>query len=106
MTKSWAKEFALKGGNVRVNAVAPGYTMTNKNEKKATGSKIVITYNGAKVSRWSVRNSSTVMDTTSLGACGTVCASASLARTNAESRVIYMYLLFIRLTRKKMKYRL
>ncbi len=29
MTKSWAKEFALKGGNVRVNAVAPGYTLTN-----------------------------------------------------------------------------
>ena len=29
MTKSWAKEFALKGGNVRVNAIAPGYTMTN-----------------------------------------------------------------------------
>ena len=29
MTKSWAKEFAFKGGNVRVNAVAPGYTMTN-----------------------------------------------------------------------------
>ncbi|MBR3225721.1 MAG: SDR family oxidoreductase [Atopobiaceae bacterium] len=29
MTKSWAKEFALKGGGVRVNAVAPGYTMTN-----------------------------------------------------------------------------
>ena len=29
MTKSWAKEFALKGGNVRVNAVAPGYTETN-----------------------------------------------------------------------------
>ena len=29
MTKSWAKEFALKEGNVRVNAVAPGYTMTN-----------------------------------------------------------------------------
>lgn len=29
MTKSWAKEFAIKGGNVRVNAVAPGYTMTN-----------------------------------------------------------------------------
>lgn len=29
MTKSWAKEFALKAGNVRVNAVAPGYTMTN-----------------------------------------------------------------------------
>lgn len=29
MTKSWAKEFALKGGNVRVNAIAPGYTMTD-----------------------------------------------------------------------------
>lgn len=29
MTKSWAKEFALKDGNVRVNAIAPGYTMTN-----------------------------------------------------------------------------
>lgn len=29
MTKSWAKEFSLKGANVRVNAVAPGYTMTN-----------------------------------------------------------------------------
>lgn len=29
MTRSWAKEFSLKGGNVRVNAVAPGYTMTN-----------------------------------------------------------------------------
>lgn len=29
MTKSWVKEFALKGGNVRVNAVAPGYTMTD-----------------------------------------------------------------------------
>ncbi|MBR6205566.1 MAG: SDR family oxidoreductase [Oscillospiraceae bacterium] len=29
MTKSWAKEFARKGENVRVNAVAPGYTMTN-----------------------------------------------------------------------------
>lgn len=29
LTKSWAKEFALKDGNVRVNAVAPGYTMTN-----------------------------------------------------------------------------
>lgn len=29
MTRSWAKEFALKGGNVRVNAVAPGYTITN-----------------------------------------------------------------------------
>ncbi len=29
MTKSWAKEFALKDGNVRVNAVAPGYTLTN-----------------------------------------------------------------------------
>lgn len=29
MTKSWAKEFSLKNGNVRVNAIAPGYTMTN-----------------------------------------------------------------------------
>lgn len=29
MTKSWAKEFAHNGGNVRVNALAPGYTMTN-----------------------------------------------------------------------------
>jgi len=29
LTKTWAKEFALKGGNVRVNAVAPGYTMTD-----------------------------------------------------------------------------
>ena len=29
LTKSWAKEFALKGGNVRVNAVAPGYTLTD-----------------------------------------------------------------------------
>lgn len=28
LTKTWAKEFALKGGNVRVNAIAPGYTMT------------------------------------------------------------------------------
>lgn len=29
LTKTWAKEFALKGGNVRVNAIAPGYTMTD-----------------------------------------------------------------------------
>lgn len=29
MTKTWAKEFAYKGGNVRVNSVSPGYTMTN-----------------------------------------------------------------------------
>lgn len=28
LTKSWAKEFSMKGGNVRVNAIAPGYTMT------------------------------------------------------------------------------
>ncbi|MEE0741100.1 MAG: SDR family oxidoreductase [Emergencia sp.] len=28
MTLSWAKEFSMKGGNVRVNAIAPGYTMT------------------------------------------------------------------------------
>ena len=29
MTKSWAREFSLNGGNVRVNAIAPGYTMTH-----------------------------------------------------------------------------
>jgi len=29
VTKSWAKEFAMKGGNVRVNAIAPGYIMTD-----------------------------------------------------------------------------
>ncbi|HPG92046.1 MAG TPA: SDR family oxidoreductase [Clostridia bacterium] len=29
MTKSWAKEFARKGVPVRVNAIAPGYTMTD-----------------------------------------------------------------------------
>lgn len=29
MTKSWAKEFSRKGVAVRVNAVAPGYTLTN-----------------------------------------------------------------------------
>lgn len=29
MTKTWAKEFARKGVPVRVNAVAPGYTMTD-----------------------------------------------------------------------------
>lgn len=29
MTRTWAKEFAYKGDNVRVNAIAPGYTMTN-----------------------------------------------------------------------------
>ena len=29
MSKSWAKEFALKGGNVRVNVIAPGYTLTD-----------------------------------------------------------------------------
>ena len=28
MTKSWAKEFSFQGGNVRVNAIAPGYCMT------------------------------------------------------------------------------
>jgi len=29
LTKTWAKEFSSYGGNVRVNAIAPGYTMTN-----------------------------------------------------------------------------
>ncbi|MDD6224188.1 MAG: SDR family oxidoreductase [bacterium] len=29
MTHTWSKEFAMKDGNVRVNAVAPGYTMTD-----------------------------------------------------------------------------
>lgn len=29
MTKTWAKEFARKGANVRVNAIAPGYIMTD-----------------------------------------------------------------------------
>eukprot|EP01155_Anaeramoeba_flamelloides_P002841 Anaeramoba_flamelloidesa1059770_13.p1 GENE.a1059770_13~~a1059770_13.p1 ORF type:complete len:241 (-),score=27.39 a1059770_13:100-822(-) len=29
LTKTWAKEFARKGANVRVNAIAPGYTMTD-----------------------------------------------------------------------------
>ncbi len=28
-SKSWAKEFAMKGANVRVNVIAPGYTMTD-----------------------------------------------------------------------------
>ena len=32
LTKTWAKEFALKGRNIRVNAVAPGYTMTRMME--------------------------------------------------------------------------
>lgn len=29
MTKTWSKEFAYKGGNVRVNAIAPGSIMTD-----------------------------------------------------------------------------
>ncbi len=29
MAKSWAKEFAMKGAAVRVNAIAPGYIMTD-----------------------------------------------------------------------------
>ncbi len=29
LTKTWAKEFSLKGAAVRVNAIAPGYTMTD-----------------------------------------------------------------------------
>ena len=29
LTQTWAKEFARKGANVRVNTVSPGYTMTD-----------------------------------------------------------------------------
>jgi 3-oxoacyl-[acyl-carrier protein] reductase len=29
LTKTWAKEFALKGAQVRVNAITPGYIMTD-----------------------------------------------------------------------------
>lgn len=29
LSKTWAKEFSRKGANVRVNALAPGYTMTD-----------------------------------------------------------------------------
>ena len=29
LTKTWAKEFGMKGGNVRGNAIAPGYVMTD-----------------------------------------------------------------------------
>ena len=29
LTKTWAKEFAMKGSQVRVNAISPGYTMTD-----------------------------------------------------------------------------
>jgi len=29
LTKTWAKEFAMRDGNVRVNAIAPGYVMTD-----------------------------------------------------------------------------
>ena len=29
LSKTWAKEFAMKGGNVRVNAIAPDYVMTD-----------------------------------------------------------------------------
>ena len=29
LTKTWAKEFARKGAQVRVNCIAPGYTMTD-----------------------------------------------------------------------------
>ncbi|GEK91405.1 SDR family oxidoreductase [Alkalibacterium kapii] len=29
LAKTWAKEFAMKGADVRVNTIAPGYTMTD-----------------------------------------------------------------------------
>ncbi len=29
LTKTWAKEYARKGANIRVNAIAPGYIMTD-----------------------------------------------------------------------------
>ncbi|NLC54587.1 MAG: 3-oxoacyl-ACP reductase FabG [Erysipelothrix sp.] len=29
LTKTWAKEFSMRGANVRVNAISPGYTMTS-----------------------------------------------------------------------------
>lgn len=29
LTKSWAKEFSMKGGGVRVNSISPGYVMTD-----------------------------------------------------------------------------
>jgi 3-oxoacyl-[acyl-carrier protein] reductase len=29
LTKTWAKEFAMKGGDVRVNAISPGYILTD-----------------------------------------------------------------------------
>lgn len=29
LTKTWAKEFARKGANIRVNAISPGYIMTD-----------------------------------------------------------------------------
>jgi len=29
LTKTWAREFAMKNGGVRVNAIAPGYIMTD-----------------------------------------------------------------------------
>lgn len=45
MTKSWAKEFSLKSGNVRVNAVAPGYTMTNM--MKTVPEKLLEKFRGA-----------------------------------------------------------
>ena len=29
MSKTWAKEFAMKGAQVRSNTISPGYTMTD-----------------------------------------------------------------------------
>ena len=36
MSKTWAKEFARKGANVRTNVIAPGYTMTDILKNSAT----------------------------------------------------------------------
>ena len=38
LTKTWAKEFARKGAAVRVNCIAPGYTMTDMPKTVPPGS--------------------------------------------------------------------